>query len=118
MRFVYVAGLLRIKAVCFLTDAATPYQPFIGRGEALRGLAAVVEGEARGLLAAHANDCFALAAGCLGIEPRAAPSPDLLASALDACLRAHGTGLKAFFRRVSAVAAEPRIEYRSPRRAG
>jgi len=78
----------------------------------------VVVGEAQGLLAAHADDCFRMAAGSLGIEQRAAPSPELLASALDACLRAHCTGLKAFFRRVSAVAAEPRIEYRSPRRAG
>jgi pyrimidine-nucleoside phosphorylase len=114
-RFVSVAGLLRIEAVCFLTDAARPYQPFIGRGEALRGLAAVVEGEARGPLAAHADECFRMAAGCLGIESRAAPSPALLASALDACLRAHGTGLEAFFGRVRAIAAEPRIEHRAPR---
>ncbi len=109
-RFVAVARLLGIRAVCFLTDATRPYQPYIGRGEALRAMAAVVENRANDALAAHADDCLSMAARSLGLNPAAIEGPEL-ASALDACLRAQGASLEAFFKREDGVAAEPHLEH-------
>lgn len=113
-RFVAVAALLGIRAVCFLTDARTPYQPFVGRGEALQAVTSVLGGTDDGPLRTHSHDCLRMAAECLGRHP-VAPSTADLRSALDACLRAHGTGIDEFVGRVREVEAEPRIEQRAQR---
>jgi len=113
-RFVSVAGMLGIQAVCFLTNAESAYQPYIGRGEALSAIAAVIEGRAAGQLAGHAEDCKAMASDTLGVDAAAVGSEDLT-SALGACLQAHGTSLEAFAERDEVVADEPRMEHRADR---
>lgn len=113
-RFVAVAEMLGIRAVCFLTDAETAYQPYIGRGEALSAIAAVISGRASGQLAAHAEDCRAMAAATLGADV-AEVEPSALADALEACLEAHGASLDAFRQRVSRVAAEPKVGHHAAR---
>lgn len=113
-RFIAVAGLLGIRAICFLTDAGSAYQPYIGRGEALSAIAAVVEGRADGQLATHAEDCRVMASAALGVDTAPVDSEDL-ASALGACLQAHDTSLDAFVERERALAQEPRVEHRADR---
>jgi len=56
-----VAAALDITAVCFLSDATQPYQPYIGRGESLQAMADVLEGRCEGTLKRHADLCFGMA---------------------------------------------------------
>lgn len=60
-RFCRVATHLGRKAVCFLSDATTPYQPFIGRGEALVALWTVLNDHPEPLLRRHNATCYAMA---------------------------------------------------------
>jgi pyrimidine-nucleoside phosphorylase len=112
-RFVSVAGILGIHAVGFLTDGSMPYQGYLGRGESLLALAAVIADRANGDLARHARDCFIMAAATVGAEDTPMPTAPRLRAALGACLEAHGTTLASFDRRVEMLAATPRF----PRRA-
>jgi thymidine phosphorylase len=61
-RFIEVARLLGRKAVCILTDGSQPFQPFIGRGEALWAMYNVFENRADRWLLAHVGQCKAMAA--------------------------------------------------------
>lgn len=56
-RFCSVARLLGITGVCFLTDATTPQQPYLGRGEALAALSHLLAGTECDWLADHARQC-------------------------------------------------------------
>lgn len=60
-RFCRIAKLLGIRAVGLLTDAQIPYQPHIGRSEALQGLSDIFEQRPCPWLKRHDNLCFALA---------------------------------------------------------
>ena len=60
-RFCRVANTVGINAVCFLTDARFPYQPFLGRGEALLALKEVFAGTRHSSLRMHAAHCFVMA---------------------------------------------------------
>ena len=62
-RFQRVAALIGIDAVCFLTDARFPYQPFVGRGESLVALSEIFTGTREQSLADHAKLCFVMACG-------------------------------------------------------
>jgi len=59
--FCEAAAALGITAVCFLSDATQPYQPYIGRGESLLAMAEVFDGVCTGSLKRHAEHCFAMA---------------------------------------------------------
>jgi thymidine phosphorylase len=37
-QFIRISKILKLRSICFLTDANTPFQPYIGRGEALWAL--------------------------------------------------------------------------------
>lgn len=65
-RFQRVAAIVGVKAVCFLTDARFPYQPFIGRGEALVALKDTFSGSGEPALEQHTRLCFAMACGTTG----------------------------------------------------
>ncbi len=56
--FVEVAARLKIRAVCFVTDCTVPYQPLIGRGEAIMALHALLYGEPSPWLMRHAEQCW------------------------------------------------------------
>lgn len=56
-RFCAVARLLGIDATCILTPGGVPQQPWIGRGEALAGLASVLSGATDAWLGRHLLDC-------------------------------------------------------------
>jgi pyrimidine-nucleoside phosphorylase len=61
-KFCETAKILGIKAVCFLSDATYPYQPYIGRGEALIALSDVFYSSSESLLEDHNQFCHKLAA--------------------------------------------------------
>jgi pyrimidine-nucleoside phosphorylase len=60
-RFCNVSQLLGIKSKCFLTDASVPYQPYIGRGEALVAVYNILCGQAGPWLGRHDDVCYAMA---------------------------------------------------------
>lgn len=65
-RFVRVASLVGIEAVCFLTEARMPYQPYVGRGEALIALHEILYGVPDSVLKKHASLCLAMAVATSG----------------------------------------------------
>jgi thymidine phosphorylase len=63
--FSRVSARLNLRATTFLTDARFPYQPFIGRGEALIALDNLFQGKACDWLSQHSESCRKLAAACV-----------------------------------------------------
>lgn len=110
-RFCSVAALTGIDAVCVLTDASLPYQPWIGRGEALIALANVVSGRPDPWLTSHVDECWQMVLAVTGSAER--PSQAELAAVLARQLQAHGTSNQSFRERVEAVLAEPRVAVRA-----
>lgn len=56
-RFCRIAQTLGINATCILTDAEHPYQPYVGRGEALLALSEIFSGSPSAWLQRHVKDC-------------------------------------------------------------
>jgi pyrimidine-nucleoside phosphorylase len=112
-RFCRIASLLGCKAVCFLTDATRPYQPFIGRGEALLAMWKVMEGTTDGTLKHHNDACYAMA-GRLAYLDRDAnasrPSAAEIRIALRDNVEAQGASIDALEARVQHITADHRLE--------
>jgi len=53
-----VTSRLKLKSTCFVTDCTVPYQPWIGRGEAVQALHALFYGEPSAWLISHAEQCW------------------------------------------------------------
>ncbi len=95
-KFCRVSKLLGIKSVCILTNGCSPYQPFLGRGESLVALHALLEGEDAESLTAHGNLCFRMA-GAVGRERGSLrPKPGELKTVFAGHLRAHASDYAAF----------------------
>lgn len=117
-RYNTVASLLDLKPVCALTDGSRPYQPYIGRGEALLAVALVLSGRASGWLAEHHDLCMRMSrrvAQTIGVTAHADPSDqESLVSAHAEMLEVHGAGLAAFERRVEEIRCAPREDVPAP----
>ena len=61
--FVEVAAQLKIHATCFVTDCTIPYQPLIGRGEAIMALHGLFYGEPSPWVLRHAEQCWGFVCG-------------------------------------------------------
>jgi thymidine phosphorylase len=70
--FCRVAAHLNMDAICVLTDATRPYQPYIGRGESLLALFRLFSGDSEPSLRRHADQCAWIAAATVGV--RASPA--------------------------------------------
>lgn len=103
-RFNAVADSLGLKSTCFLTDSRTPYQPYIGRGEALLALRKVVEGQADPWLENHANECWEMASNLaeLGGLPVSKERPGIH-GILRLHLEAQGTSWSKFLEKTDKV---------------
>ena len=55
--FCKVAEAFDIKAICFVSDASKPYQPYVGRGESLLALYEIIYGTSSSWLNTHRNYC-------------------------------------------------------------
>jgi thymidine phosphorylase len=64
--FIRVAALLEIQAHGFITDAAQPYQPYIGRGEALLALHSYFVDDMDPWLSRHIDQCKFMAMQLIG----------------------------------------------------
>lgn len=60
-KFNRVASVFGINSTCFLSDANNPYQRYIGRGEALEALYALLEGTEDVQLLSHKDYCWDIA---------------------------------------------------------
>lgn len=110
-RFRAVADELGLRAVAILTDATRPFQPFIGRGEALIALHAVLSGTASDWLAEHASTCRQMASAMahgMGASPAAKEERASPQQAHEAVLTAHGTSTRQFEDRVTEIRNAPR----------
>lgn len=117
LRYKSVAELIDVKAVALLTDGSSPYQPYVGRGEALVALEEVLAGQADGWLADHAALCAAMAgavADASGAGTGAQIRADVLRRAHEELLAGHGADISRFKERVEAVRSEPRITVSAP----
>jgi thymidine phosphorylase len=88
--FVALAREFGIEAVCYLTDAAIPFQPYLGRTEALVALSEIFEDSANGWLKRHAELCLAMSLDLVKCSPTVAPTPDRLKDAFRKHVVAHG----------------------------
>lgn len=93
-RFVAVARLLGLEAVCVLSDVTHPPQPFIGRTEALWALHSVFSGEGETWLLDHISQIARMIAALCG--ETAATDPKVLVRRFEANLAAQGASLNAF----------------------
>lgn len=59
--YMAVAARVGVRPVCILTDASVPYQPYIGRGEAIWALSKIFRSEADDWLQAHHRQCARMA---------------------------------------------------------
>ncbi len=60
-RYNRIANILGINSICFLSDADVPYQPYIGRGEALIALYNIINNIGNQSLFNHNNYCMDIA---------------------------------------------------------
>lgn len=67
-RFENVASILGLEAKSILTDATSPYQGFVGRGEALLALKQLFSGDGDSYLTSHALQCLGMAVLVAGSE--------------------------------------------------
>ena len=58
--FNHVAGIVGLDSACYLTDAKSIYQPYIGRGEALVALDDLFNDQASDWLAEHIQSCWVM----------------------------------------------------------
>jgi thymidine phosphorylase len=112
-RFVRIAGLLEMRAKCFLTEGTYAIQPYIGRGEALLALSRLLFGVDEPWLLQHAKRCFEMAAATIGHSDRKMPSSAELVSYFEANLIAQGASLLAFHNAADSAASATRIILRA-----
>ena len=113
-RFCRVARLLGIETVCFLTDARTPYQPYIGRGESLLAMDDLFDDRACDSLALHAELCFKMAQAAALEEKATRPTSAELKVHFARNLEAQGTDYTAFKLQAEIIRAEKRFNIFSP----
>jgi pyrimidine-nucleoside phosphorylase len=117
-RYNAVARLLDLQPVCMLTDATRPYQPYIGRGEALLAIAEVLAGREDQWLAAHVRLCRRMSdavAEVMGIDITVPSELTAIREAHYALLEAHETDASAFDRRVELTRGAHRTVGRADR---
>jgi thymidine phosphorylase len=100
-RFVAVAALAGVSVTCCLTDATIPYQRRIGRAESLDAVRLLLYNDAPPAdLVAHLDLCARLTSEAIG-GGKVVAEPSRLRSRFARHLKAQGTSLDAFDRRVA-----------------
>jgi pyrimidine-nucleoside phosphorylase len=109
--FCGAAAVAGIRAVAILTDARRPYQPYIGRGEALLALKIIFDGGVDGLLAEHADRCRLMAQHVAQLAGVCDATDQMKISHTFAeNLVAQGSSYAAFEEKVHAIKSEHRRE--------
>jgi pyrimidine-nucleoside phosphorylase len=113
--FCLAAAAAGIAAVAGLSDARTPYQPYIGRGESLLALRELIEGHPEQWLAEHADRCRLLAAHVGALQPGVGEPAGEIAKPLFENIVAQGGTEEAFYKKTDAVARSARKELTADR---
>lgn len=115
-RFCKVAALADIKAICFLTDARFPYQPFIGRGEALAAIKLILDNDVSGALAEHRDQCQLMAAHLASLKGFSnMPTLENFKTAFEENLIAQGSSFGAFEKKANETLSGHRHEIKAPK---
>ena len=96
-----VATMVGLDSACFLTNADSLYQPYIGRGEALVALDNLFRGQASRWLTEHFRTCWRMIETLDGDMP--IPDGTTLRDVFAENLRAQGTNIREFDLRVNQV---------------
>jgi len=105
-----------IEAVASLTDARTPYQPYIGRGEALLAIRMIVDGRPDPWLAEHIDRCRLMAAQVASMSPGSRLSRGFdIGNVFFEHLEAQGSSKEAFYEKTNLVAAAANRELSADR---
>ena len=112
LQYCRVAELLGIRAICVLTDATRPYQPYIGRGETLLAIDRALYGEPDMWLQRHVELCFRIASLPMA-ETSIGTGRRNVRDVFEMHLVAQGTSLDAYHRRLARLAAHPRVTVRA-----
>jgi pyrimidine-nucleoside phosphorylase len=105
--FCLAAHASGIAAIAGLSDARTPYQPYIGRGESLLALRDIIESRGGAWLKEHADRCRLLATHVAALyHTSKVPTGDIATPFFDN-LSAQGGSNEAFYERTDAIAREP-----------
>src|SRR4029077_1859721 len=109
-KFCAAAARAGIEAVSILTDGRTPYQPFLGRGEALLAMKMIFEGRADAWLAEHNDRCRLMAAHVASAAEKYALHVERggLERVFLENVAAQGSSTGAFEAKVDAIANAPR----------
>jgi thymidine phosphorylase len=108
--FCEAARMAGINAVGLLTDARSPYQPFIGRGEGLLALKLIFDKRADGWLSEHDHLCRLMATHVASLSPLASPGSEDIKTWFEQNIDAQGSSLDAFETKVDFVARGHRRE--------
>ncbi len=107
--FCSVSRSLEIEASCVVTDASAPYQPFVGRGEALIALDDVMSGHAEEWLSDHLDACGHWIEATAGFNGHDRPGRAALAAAFTENVTAQGGDISAFTATANRARAAPRF---------
>ncbi|GAB5399533.1 MAG: hypothetical protein Aureis2KO_11180 [Aureisphaera sp.] len=103
-RFLRVASYLNIQAKCFLTNGDFPYQPFIGRGEALLAMYNIFENNVDSrYLINHFEECYSMAASVANINEFDGPNVKDVKDLFKDNLEIQGTNYKVFVDKVNEI---------------
>ena len=100
-----IARLFGLNSKCFLSDASSPYQPFIGRGEALIAISKILNKECDGTLVEHNQYCIEIARRMINTEKPL--GTDGFREAFIDNLTEQGSGLKSFEAQVEQIKKQP-----------
>lgn len=109
MKFNRVSRLVGIDSKCFLTDGTRPFQPYIGRGEALMAIASIINGDADEWLSQHYRQCFAMAREVSQLDA-SVPSGSQIRQIWTNHLQTQGSSFEEFTDVVSRLKNEKRTE--------
>jgi len=104
-RFCQVGAALGLDTICILTDATRPFQPYVGRGEALLALKEVLDGTEDDWLSDHVADCATMSASIAGL-PTSQINRAAFAAVARANIRAQGGSMAALEARAAQVKRE------------
>lgn len=112
--FCLAAKSVGILAVAGLTDARSPYQPYIGRGESLLALHDLIIGDPDQWLSEHADRCMLLAAHVGALRPGHYRLGKELAKPFFENIVAQGGTEEGFINKAEMIARAPRKEIAAP----
>jgi pyrimidine-nucleoside phosphorylase len=117
-RFCLIASQVGIQARCFLSNANSPYQPYIGRGEALVAVHNVITNQADLWLRSHNDACYAMVNRLIDLDTKCGslprPNAGMLSSVFRKNLAVQGSSFGEFERYVDYIKNEHSLKIHAP----